>query len=877
MAQEKVFFDIQMNGADKTIKQLQTIENELKKLSKTKEKDKNVEVMLRAEKKRLNAEINKSVRQFNAEKNAVKAAAGSYDQLVEENKSLVIQMKRLSPNTKENRKEISRLSKSIRNNTDKLKKMDSAMGRSFRNVGNYRSAISGLASAFLPAVGVGGLAMAVKGAINIIKDFEQSMAKVRAISGATEEDFNRLSESAKKLGGSTMFTASEVAKLQLEFSKLGFTTNDILAATEATLDLAIATGSDLAEAAVVAASTIRGFGLSTTETKRVTDVMAKSFTSSALDLSKFSTAMASVAPVAKNAGVGIEETTAIIAKVADAGVDASTAGTSLRNIFLELSKKGMTFDHALKIINTSTDKNAAALELFGKRGATTATIIASNIEEIDKLTESLNNSTGAAKEMADIVGDTLQGKLLIFQSTIEGIVLNDGSKFNNFLKDAVEFGTDLATGIGGLADSFDILINGMDGASESSRKFILEFGELRDGVFDFEGKKVKEILQPLADLSSDEFFKKLPENRKRFISLFQAQNQELSDIIPLWNTYLKVRTKQSRAENESSKAAEQEAEKRKLAADAAEKLNEKIEKLKGSYNGLEQAIVQALMPMEVTDTGIMGTTLDAVSQQIAESQDEIALQTLLKEKDLEDKVNDQKIKLAQQAQQEIFNIVSNNIDRRTEKELDALQKQKDQNLISESEFEKRSTSIKREAFNQQKKLDIAQALINGAVAISKTIAQLGGVGLITPAGQALIALTAAQTAVQVGAIAAQKFAKGGLVGGGVFEGNSHAQGGVKFSSGGRIMEAEGGEAIINKRSTSMYKPLLSAINQAGGGKKFAFGGITPDAQLQTNTISESGLGAEIARQMGEIRVINVVSDTTSKQISINNVESEALF
>ena len=137
---------------------------------------------------------------------------------------------------------------------------------------------------------------------------------------------------------------------------------------------------------------------------------------------------------------------------------------------------------------------------------------------------------------------------------------------------------------------------------------------------------------------------------------------------------------------------------------------------------------------------------------------------------------------------------------------------------------------------------------------------------------ALIAAQSALTASQVAAIASQKFAQGGMV-----HGNSHAQGGEKFAVGGKVVELEGGEAVINKRSTSMFKPILSAINQAGGGKRFEFGGVTPSAQLETNILTEGGIGQEIARQLSSIKVVNVVSDTTDKQISINNVESEAIF
>ena len=95
------------------------------------------------------------------------------------------------------------------------------------------------------------------------------MSTVQAITGASSDEFTQLEQDALKLGKSTSFTASEVGKLQVEFAKLGFSTQEILNATEATLQLAKVSGSDLAEAATVAGATVRGFGLSTEETQRV--------------------------------------------------------------------------------------------------------------------------------------------------------------------------------------------------------------------------------------------------------------------------------------------------------------------------------------------------------------------------------------------------------------------------------------------------------------------------------------------------------------------------------------------------------------------------------------------------------------------------------
>jgi len=130
----------------------------------------------------------------------------------------------------------------------------------------------------------------IKEAFNTIKDFEQQMAKVQAITGATDDEIKELSDSAKTLGSTTRKTATEVGRLQEELAKLGFTTDEILDATGAIINLSEATGSDLAQSSSVAAGVLNAFGLEAEDTKQLVDVMAKSFSSSALDLNKFEVA-----------------------------------------------------------------------------------------------------------------------------------------------------------------------------------------------------------------------------------------------------------------------------------------------------------------------------------------------------------------------------------------------------------------------------------------------------------------------------------------------------------------------------------------------------------------------------------------------------------
>ena len=319
------------------------------------------------------------------------------------------------------------------------------LGKSFKKFG---ASVSG---AFVGLFAAQKLFQIMSDGVKTIKDFEQQMATVKAITGATADEFNKLEKSAKDLGSSTQFTASQVGKLQEEYAKLGFSTQEILDASEATLELATATGSDLAQSAKVAAATINGFGLEAKDTQRIVDVMAKSFTNSALDLSKFETAMASVAPVASTVGFSIEQTTASLGTLTDAGFDASTAGTALRNILLDTQKAGLTTSEAFEKIRNSLDPAATALDLFGKRGAAVAITLANNEEKTKDFATSLENAAGSAKQMAAVVGDTLEGDLKRLSSAFEGLIL--GSAGTDFFRGITQSATELISTLSDLTSN----------------------------------------------------------------------------------------------------------------------------------------------------------------------------------------------------------------------------------------------------------------------------------------------------------------------------------------------------------------------------------------------------------------------------------------
>ena len=274
-------------------------------------------------------------------------------------------------------------------------------------------------------------------AFKTFTEFEFSMAKVRAISGATNDEFMKLTESAKELGRTTFFTAKEVAELQVSFSKLGFSAEEIMKVQAATLDLAMATGSDLARAATVAGSAVRGFGLDADQAGRVVDVMAVAFTSSALDIEKWQTSMTKVSAIAAGMGVDIEGVAAVMGTLSDTGIEASIAGTSLRNIFLKMSNPTEALAKRIGFTVSSTEDMIKALKvlkkgqigqlemqgLVDKRQVIAMQTMINSVDEIEKYTFALDNASGAGREMAAIMEDSTKGAFKRFSSALEGLFL----------------------------------------------------------------------------------------------------------------------------------------------------------------------------------------------------------------------------------------------------------------------------------------------------------------------------------------------------------------------------------------------------------------------------------------------------------------------
>lgn len=357
--------------------------------------------------KRANAEKEKAQRQSREASRAYNIESKRLLALTKSAKDAAIQY---GINSKQARK--------LRNEQQKLdrqiKKVDASLGQHQRSVGHYGKALGGLKN-ILGAAGIGGgimmLTRLVGSSIRTFKNYQSANADLAAVLGKTRKETVKLQRESKRLGGETAFSASQVVELQTELARLGKTEGEIIQMTEGIIDATIALGSETGETAALVGSTLNAFQLEASESSKVADVLTLSTQRSSLSFEKLNTALPTVAGAARAAGYSLERTVSMLGQVSDRGIDASTAASSLRNIFIELSKSGVTLEDALADIQGAQDKLGRANQLFGKRAAVTALALADTTKETKELTAALIESGGTAEQVAAEKMNTLEGKL----------------------------------------------------------------------------------------------------------------------------------------------------------------------------------------------------------------------------------------------------------------------------------------------------------------------------------------------------------------------------------------------------------------------------------------------------------------------------------
>lgn len=278
--------------------------------------------------------------------------------------------------------------------------------------------------------------IAIADSIRVFADFETSMLRVKAISGATGAEFQSLTDLAKELGSTTAFTAREAAQAMGFLAQAGFDVGEVHQALPKVLSLAAAGQLDLAQAADITASVLRGFGLEASESGRVADVLAAAASKSNTSVEGMGEAFKFAGPVASAMGVSLEETAAALGVLSNAGLKGSLAGTGLRMVLVKMGEDvagagGLT--QALETLNTEGVQAVVdTMKDLDARAGTAAVALTGQMGTLKSLTKEMRNVEGMSDKMAETLLSGVTGSAVKAGSAFEGLRIKLGETFEQF-------------------------------------------------------------------------------------------------------------------------------------------------------------------------------------------------------------------------------------------------------------------------------------------------------------------------------------------------------------------------------------------------------------------------------------------------------------
>ncbi|WP_418469350.1 phage tail tape measure protein, partial [Dialister hominis] len=307
---------------------------------------------------------------------------------------------------------------------------------------------------------LGGAAAA---AVKVGVSFESEMSKVSAISGATGDELQKLTDKAKEMGAKTKFSASESAQAMEYMAMAGWKTQDMLSGIEGIMDLAAASGEDLATTSDIVTDALTAFGLSASDSTHFANVLAAASSNANTNVGMMGETFKYVAPVAGALGYSVEDCAVAIGLMANSGIKASQAGTALRSIFTRMAKPtnevqgamdalGISLtksDGSMKSLNeimvdlrkgfsglTQDQKAQMAAALGGQEAMSgLLAIVNASQGDFDKLASAIKNADGTAANMSETMQDNLEGAVTILKSSLEGLGIEIYESLDTPLKD----------------------------------------------------------------------------------------------------------------------------------------------------------------------------------------------------------------------------------------------------------------------------------------------------------------------------------------------------------------------------------------------------------------------------------------------------------
>lgn len=373
----------------------------------------------------------------------------------------------------ETEEELRRLQQEAATTNTALSKIDVA-GQKMEAVGN---SIAGAGKKMMGITTViGGVGVA---AVKTAADFDSAMSQVAAVSGATGKDFDALRNKAREMGAKTKFSATEAAEAMNYMAMAGWKTEDMLSGIEGIMNLAAASGEDLATTSDIVTDALTAFGLSAKDSGHFADILAAASSNANTNVSMMGETFKYCAPIAGALGFSAEDTAEAIGLMANAGIKSSQAGTALRTIMnnlagdVKISGKAIgdvtiattNADGSMRDLSdiladcrsafgnlTESEKAQAAESLVGKNAMSGFLALMNAGEgDIDKLSSAIDNCDGSAEKMAMTMQDNLAGQLTILKSQLQELVIS----FGDILMPAIR---SIVSKLQGFVDK----LNGMD-------------------------------------------------------------------------------------------------------------------------------------------------------------------------------------------------------------------------------------------------------------------------------------------------------------------------------------------------------------------------------------------------------------------------------
>ena len=351
----------------------------------------------------------------------------------------------LAKNTEELQKQYDKLQKS----QEKVAAINEKIDKNNQAIAQTKSQLTGTIGA-IAAVGTAIYAGPVKKAA----EFQEQMSGVKAISGATTEEIAQLSNKAKEMGASTKFTATEAGQAMEYMAMAGWKTEDMLGGIEGIMNLAAASGEDLASVSDIVTDALTAFGLSASDAGHFSDVLAQASSNANTNVSMMGSTFQKVAPVAGALGYSVEDMSLGIGLMANASIKAEVAGTSLKTALANMAKPTdaqaaamqkygisltnadgsmKSFGDVVKNLRSSlgglseAEQVAAATTIFGKESfAGMLAIVNASEADFNKLTDAVYNCDGAAKQMAETKLDNLNGSITLAKSAFDALQVELG-------------------------------------------------------------------------------------------------------------------------------------------------------------------------------------------------------------------------------------------------------------------------------------------------------------------------------------------------------------------------------------------------------------------------------------------------------------------